>query len=113
MAETTKIAPRRPRFKLHTFNEICRMSPTEWNDECRRNGADMEETPEDQALRELVALRAMKLVKTETPTKYETAVNLKTAPGKAGAISRCKSGLGKASEPPGRECCVRRRKEPL
>jgi len=64
MAETTKIAPRRPRFKLHTFNEICRMSPTEWNDECRRNNADMEDSPEDEALRQVVVFQVMKRIKT-------------------------------------------------
>jgi hypothetical protein len=55
MPDTTKVALGRPRFKLHSFNEICRMSPPEWDQECRRNGADMQETAEDDAVREIAA----------------------------------------------------------
>jgi hypothetical protein len=53
MAGTTKVALRRPRFKLHDVSEICRMSRTEWEDECRRDGADLEESPEDEVVREI------------------------------------------------------------
>jgi hypothetical protein len=52
------------RFKLYGFNEICRMTTDEWDEECRRNGADMEEHPEEVAIRELAALHAMKVIKT-------------------------------------------------
>jgi hypothetical protein len=45
----------RCRFKLYGVGEVCRMSPAEWEEECRRNGADMEESPEEGAVRNLVA----------------------------------------------------------
>jgi hypothetical protein len=59
MPDTTKVALRRPRFKLHSFSDICRMSPSEWDDECRRNGADMEESPEDQVVQEIIRVRSV------------------------------------------------------
>ena len=59
MPDTTKVVLGRPRFKPHSFNEICHMIPTEWDQECRRNGADMVETPEDEAVREIAARSAL------------------------------------------------------
>jgi hypothetical protein len=51
-------ATRRPRFKLYGFNEICRMSSAEWEDECRHNKADFEEHPEEAHIRECIEARA-------------------------------------------------------
>jgi hypothetical protein len=48
MADTTKVALRRPRFKLYSFDEVCRMPPAQWEEECRLNNADMERSPEDE-----------------------------------------------------------------
>jgi hypothetical protein len=60
MAHTT----RRPRFKLYGFDEIGRMTPAEWERECRLNNADMEEHQEDVAIREeLAAAQAMGRIK--------------------------------------------------
>ena len=47
-------ATRRPRFKLYGFNEICRMSSAEWEEECRQNKADFEEHPEETYIRECI-----------------------------------------------------------
>jgi hypothetical protein len=33
--------------------------PPEWDEECRRNGADMQETAEDEAVREIAARRSL------------------------------------------------------
>jgi hypothetical protein len=35
------------------------MSPPGWDEECRRNGADMQETAEDEAVREIAARRSL------------------------------------------------------
>jgi hypothetical protein len=45
-------ATRRPHFKLYSFNEICRMSPAEWDEECRHNNTDFEEHAEEAYIRE-------------------------------------------------------------
>jgi hypothetical protein len=37
-------ARERAKFRLYSFNEICRMSPEEWEEECRRNGCDFDDT---------------------------------------------------------------------
>jgi hypothetical protein len=47
----------RARFKLYGFSEICRMSPSEWERECRRNNADFEEHPEEAYIRECIEAR--------------------------------------------------------
>jgi hypothetical protein len=61
MSRTTE----RPRFKMYGFDEICRMTPAEWDEECRRNHADFEEHPEEAAIREeLAAAQAMGNVQT-------------------------------------------------
>ena len=55
----------RARFKLYGFNEMCRMTSAEWSEECRHNNADLEEHPEEAAIREeLAAARAMGRLKT-------------------------------------------------
>ena len=51
-------ATRRPRFKLYGFNEICRMSSAECEDECRQNNADLEEHPEEAYIRECIEAAA-------------------------------------------------------
>jgi transposase-like protein len=45
------------RFKLYGFNEICRMTSSEWDEECRRNNADFEESPEEAYVRECIEAR--------------------------------------------------------
>ena len=49
----------RPRFKLHSFVEMGHYAqrPAEWEEECRRNGTDMDECLEDRAVREMSSLR--------------------------------------------------------
>jgi hypothetical protein len=49
------------RFKLYGFNEICRMTSSEWDEECRRNNADFEESPEEAYIRESIEAREKKL----------------------------------------------------
>jgi hypothetical protein len=48
---------RRPRFKLYGFNEICHMSPAEWDEECRHNNADFQEHCEEAYIRECIEAR--------------------------------------------------------
>ena len=62
MTDTTKVPPGRLRFKLHSFGEMGHYAkhPTQWDQECKRNGADMAESPEDEAVREL-AMRCVEL----------------------------------------------------
>ena len=58
-------AREKARFKLYGFNEMCRMTSAEWSEECRHNNADLEEHPEEAAIREeLAAARAMGRLKT-------------------------------------------------
>jgi len=37
------------RFQLHGFSEIARMTPKEWEQTCRREGADMQPHQDDLA----------------------------------------------------------------
>jgi len=62
MTDTTKASLGRPRFKLHSFSAMGHYArhPDEWDEQCKRNGADMEESPEDEAVREL-AMRCVEL----------------------------------------------------
>ena len=57
-----RAARSRYRFKLYRWEEMCWFSthPTEWNEECTHNGIDLEESPEDRAVREIVAMNARK-----------------------------------------------------
>jgi hypothetical protein len=50
-------AREKARFKLCGFNEICRMTSSEWDEECRRNNADFEEYPEEAYVRECIEAR--------------------------------------------------------
>lgn len=42
------------RFPIWQFWEICQMRPGEWDAISRLQGVDMSETPEDEAVREIV-----------------------------------------------------------
>jgi hypothetical protein len=58
-------AREKARFKLYGFNEICRMTPAEWEGQCRLNNADFKEHPEEAAIREeLAAAQAMGKLRT-------------------------------------------------
>jgi hypothetical protein len=50
-------AREKARFKLYGFNEICRMTSSEWDEECRRNNADFEGSPEEAYVRECMEAR--------------------------------------------------------
>ena len=57
MGKTTK---RKRRFHFYPAHEIARMGHDKWVEECRRHGCDMQEHPEDEALREELEANAQR-----------------------------------------------------
>jgi hypothetical protein len=49
----------RCRFKLYGFNEVLRMTPEEWDEECRKNNVDMGPHLDDPGEADDLAIWAM------------------------------------------------------